>query len=699
MNQNMQQMNPEQGIDALERYGTNLTSLAKEGKIDPVIGRESEIRRIIQILSRRTKNNPVLIGEPGTGKTTVVEGLAKRIIEGDVPDNIKNKQLIALDLSAMIAGAMYRGQFEERLKNFIKQVVDSEGEIIVFIDELHTIVGTGAVEGQMDVSNMIKPELARGNMKVIGATTLNEYQKYIEKDAALERRFQKVYIAEPSVEDTITILRGIKDKYELHHGIHIKDSALIAAATLSDRYISDRFLPDKAVDLMDEAASKIRMEMNSAPVVIDDANRKLLLLEVEREALKKEKDTRSRERLIEVKKEITSLKSRLGELNTVWKKEKEIVSRLQSLKEKMDMLNSQSERAQREGDLQKAAKIQYNDIPQLEKEIESVNQKIENNQFLKLEVDTEDIADIVEKWTGIPTTKMLAGEKEKLLHLEKQLSKRVIGQKGAVNRVADIIRMSKVGITDQEKPLGSFLFMGSTGVGKTELAKTLAETLFDDERALVRIDMSEYMEPHSIAKMIGSPPGYVGYDEGGQLTEKIRRRPYSVILFDEVEKAHPNVLNLLLQILDDGRLTDTKGRTVNFKNTIIIMTSNLSENELKNFMRPEFINRIDDIITFNNLTEPVIRRIVDLQLNRIFSRLESQGVELTVTKEVKDYLVENGYDLQYGARPIHRIINREILSRLSKFMLENPSENRLHVILDGNFISVVTAINQVEEFA
>ncbi|MCH7733192.1 MAG: AAA family ATPase [Candidatus Marinimicrobia bacterium] len=699
MNQNMQQMNPEQGIDALERYGTNLTSLAKEGKIDPVIGRESEIRRIIQILSRRTKNNPVLIGEPGTGKTTVVEGLAKRIIEGDVPDNIKNKQLVALDLSAMIAGAMYRGQFEERLKNFIKQVVDSEGEIIVFIDELHTIVGTGAVEGQMDVSNMIKPELARGNMKVIGATTLNEYQKYIEKDAALERRFQKVYIAEPSVEDTITILRGIKDKYELHHGIHIKDSALIAAATLSDRYISDRFLPDKAVDLMDEAASKIRMEMNSAPVVIDDANRKLLLLEVEREALKKEKDTRSRERLIEVKKEITSLKSRLGELNTVWKKEKEIVSRLQSLKEKMDMLNSQSERAQREGDLQKAAKIQYNDIPQLEKEIESVNQIIENNQFLKLEVNTEDIADIVEKWTGIPTTKMLAGEKEKLLHLEKQLSKRVIGQKGAVNRVADIIRMSKVGITDQEKPLGSFLFMGSTGVGKTELAKTLAETLFDDERALVRIDMSEYMEPHSIAKMIGSPPGYVGYDEGGQLTEKIRRRPYSVILFDEVEKAHPNVLNLLLQILDDGRLTDTKGRTVNFKNTIIIMTSNLSENELKNFMRPEFINRIDDIITFNNLTEPVIRRIIDLQLNRIFSRLESQGVELTVTKEVKNYLVENGYDLQYGARPIHRIINREILSRLSKFMLENPSENRLHVILDGNFISVVTAIDQVEEFA
>lgn len=699
MNQNMQQMNPEQGIDALERYGINLTSLATEGKIDPVIGRESEIRRIIQILSRRTKNNPVLIGEPGTGKTTVVEGLAKRIIEGDVPDNIKNKQLIALDLSAMVAGAMYRGQFEERLKNFIKQVVDSEGEIIVFIDELHTIVGTGALEGQMDVSNMIKPELARGNMKVIGATTLNEYQKYIEKDAALERRFQKVYIAEPSVEDTITILRGIKDKYELHHGIHIKDSALISAATLSDRYISDRFLPDKAVDLMDEAASKIRMEMNSAPVVIDDANRKLLLLEVEREALKREKDTRSRERLIEVKKEVTSLKSRLGELNTVWKKEKEIVSRLQSLKEKMDMLNSQSERAQREGDLQKAAKIQYNDIPQLEKEIESVNQIIENNQFLKLEVDTDDIADIVAKWTGIPTTKMLAGEKEKLLHLEKQLSKRVIGQKGVVNRVADVIRMSKVGITDQERPLGSFLFMGSTGVGKTELAKTLAETLFDDERALVRIDMSEYMEPHSIAKMIGSPPGYVGYDEGGQLTEKIRRRPYSVILFDEVEKAHPNVLNLLLQILDDGRLTDTKGRTVNFKNTIIIMTSNLSENELKNFMRPEFINRIDDIITFNNLTEPVIRRIVDLQLNRIFSRLESQDVELTVTKEVKDYLVENGYDLQYGARPIHRIINREILSRLSKFMLENPSENRLHVILDGNFISVVTAIDQVEEFA
>ncbi|MBU0528798.1 AAA family ATPase [bacterium] len=687
MNQ-AQQMNPEQGINAIEKYGVNLTQLAKGGKIDPVIGREDEIRRIIQILSRRTKNNPVLIGEPGTGKTTVVEGLAKRIIEGDVPENIKNKQLIALDLSAMVAGAMYRGQFEERLKNFIKQVVEANGEIIVFIDELHMIVGAGGAEGQMDVSNMIKPELARGRMKVVGATTLGEYQKYIEKDAALERRFQQVYIDEPSIEDTITILRGIKDKYDVHHGLHIRDSALIAAATLSDRYISGRFLPDKAVDLMDEAAAKIRMEMNSAPAEIDDARRKLIQLEIEREALKKEKDKRSKERLDVVKTEIQTLKTELGGLTKIWEDEKSVVVEIQSIKEKLDGLNTQAEASQREGDYQTAAKIQYSEIPKLEKELETKNRILENSKFLKLEVGTEDIAEIVSKWTGIPVTKMLSGEKEKLLELESQLQKRVVGQTEAVQRVSDVIRMSKLGVTDQNRPLGSFLFMGNTGVGKTELGKTLTETLFDDENALVRIDMSEYMEQHSISKLIGSPPGYIGYDEGGQLTEKIRRRPYAVILFDEIEKAHPNVLNILLQILDDGRLTDTKGRTVNFKNTIIIMTSNMAQGDIKKYLRPEFINRIDEIITFKDLNEDVIRKIVDIQLDKVYKRLAEQNINLKVDQSVKDYLVKTGYIPEYGARPINRIIKREILAGLSKYILEHPEKDKFRVVIEGGKIVI-----------
>lgn len=683
-----QQMNPEQGINAIEKYGINLTQLAKEGKIDPVIGREDEIRRIIQILSRRRKNNPVLIGEPGTGKTTVIEGLAKRIVEGDVPENMKNKQLITLDLSAMVAGAMYRGQFEERLKNFIKQVVDADGEIIVFIDELHMIVGAGGAEGQMDVSNMIKPELARGTMKVVGATTLGEYQKYIEKDAALERRFQQVYIGEPNIEDTITILRGIKDKYDVHHGLHIRDSALIAAATLSDRYISDRFLPDKAVDLMDEAAAKIRMEMNSAPAEIDDGRRKLLQLEIEREALKKEKDKRSKERLIEVKTEIDSLKKVLGELTKIWEDEKLIVGEIQSLREKLEGLNTQAEASQREGDYQSAARMLYDEIPKLEKVLAEKNAILEDSKFLKLEVGVEDIAEIVSKWTGIPVTKMLSGEKEKLLELEAQLQNRVVGQDEAVERVADVIRMSKLGITDRDRPLGSFLFMGNTGVGKTELGKTLAEALFDDENAIVRIDMSEYMEQHSISKLIGSPPGYVGYDEGGQLTEKIRRRPYSVLLFDEIEKAHPNVLNILLQILDDGRLTDTKGRTVNFKNTIIIMTSNIPEGDIKKYLRPEFINRIDEIVTFNDLNEDVIRKIVDIQLNKVYKRLAEQNITLEVDQSVKDYLVKNGYVPEYGARPINRIIKREILAELSKYILENPEKNKLKAVITNGEISI-----------
>ncbi len=683
-----QQMNPEQGINAIEKYGVNLTQLAKEGKIDPVIGREDEIRRIIQILSRRTKNNPVLIGEPGTGKTTVIEGLAKRIVEGDVPENIKNKQLVTLDLSAMIAGAMFRGQFEERLKNFVKQVVDADGEIIVFIDELHMIVGAGGAEGQMDVSNMIKPELARGRMKVVGATTLGEYQKYIEKDAALERRFQQVYIGEPNIEDTITILRGIKDKYDVHHGLHIRDSALIAAATLSDRYISDRFLPDKAVDLMDEAAAKIRIEMNSAPTEIDDAKRKLLQLEIESEALKKEKDKRSKGRLNEVKTEIDTLKKKLAELTNIWDNEKAVVSEIQSLKEKLDGLNTQAETSQREGDYQSAARIQYDEIPKLEKILAEKNSVLEDSKFLKLEVGVEDIADIVSKWTGIPVTTMLSGEKEKLLHLEDELQNRVVGQDEAVQSVADVIRMSKLGVTDQSRPLGSFLFMGNTGVGKTELGKTLAEVLFDDENAIVRIDMSEYMEQHSVSKLIGSPPGYIGYDEGGQLTEKIRRRPYSVLLFDEIEKAHPNVLNILLQILDDGRLTDTKGRTVNFKNTIIIMTSNMARSDVKKYLRPEFINRIDEIVTFDDLNEQVIREIVDIQLNKVFERLAEQNITLEVDQNVKDYLVKNGYVPEYGARPINRIIKREILAGLSKYILEHPEENKLKAVIDGGKIVI-----------
>ncbi|MEE9167584.1 MAG: AAA family ATPase [Candidatus Neomarinimicrobiota bacterium] len=691
MNEQAKQFNPEEGVNAIEKYSVDLTQLSHEGKIDPVIGREDEIRRIVQILSRRKKNNPVLIGEPGTGKTTVVEGLAKRIVEGDVPENLKGKRIVALDLSAMVAGAMFRGQFEERFKNFMKQIIETDGEIIVFIDELHTIVGAGAMEGQMDVSNMIKPELARGRLKVVGATTLKEYQKYVEKDAALERRFQQVYIAEPSVQDTITILRGIKDRYELHHGLRIKNAALISAALLSQRYISDRFLPDKAVDLVDEAAAKIRMEMNSAPAAVDDANRKLLQLEVEREALKKEKDSRSKERLQEVKKEIDALNSELKELNDRWEGERQKVAHAQQIKEKMDMLNIQAEQAQRDGEYQTAAKVKYNDLPLLEKELEDVDRELANNRFLRLEVDTEDIAGIVSQWTGIPVTKMLSSEKEIVLHLEGSLRGRVLGQEEALGRVADVIRMSKTGVIDQDRPIGSFLFTGSTGVGKTELAKTLAEVLFDDEQALVRIDMSEFMEQHSVAKLIGSPPGYVGHDEGGQLTEKIRRRPYSVILFDEIEKAHPNVLNILLQVLDDGRLTDAKGRTVNFKNAIIIMTSNLPHERIVSSMRPEFINRIDEIITFHDLDVKTIRRIVDLRLNEVVETLAEQNIRMTVSDDVKNYLAKNGYDPQYGARPIKRIIKGKILAELAKYTLQFPHEKEIRVDLRDNVIVLNTA--------
>ena len=677
--------NPEAGINPLEKYGINLTELSKEGKIDPVIGREDEIRRIVQILSRRKKNNPVLIGEPGTGKTTVVEGLAKRIVDGDVPENIKGKQIITMDLSAMVAGAMYKGQFEERLKNFIDAVKEQNGDIIVFIDEIHMIVGVGG-QGQMDVANIIKPELAHGTLKVVGATTLNEYQKYVEPDAALERRFQQVYIAEPNVEDTITILRGIKDKYEVHHGLSIRDSSLISAAALSDRYISGRFLPDKAVDLIDEAASKLRMEMNSAPELIDNLKRKLIQLEVEREALKKEKDTKSKERLSECKKEIKDTKDQLGVNMKVWEKEKEAVSNVSKLKEELEDAKFQMEAHQRDGNYAEASKYQYDTIPNLEKKIEEYSKTLENSQFIKLEVTTEDVAEVVSKWTGIPINKMLDGEKEKLLQLEDHLRKRVIGQEEALKKTSDVIRMSKMGLTDVYKPLGSFLFLGNTGVGKTELGKTLAEALFDDEKVLVRVDMSELMEQHSVAKLIGSPPGYVGYDEGGYLTEKIRRRPYSVILFDEIEKAHPSVLNILLQVLDDGRLTDSKGRTVNFKNTIIVMTTNLTESELNIYLKPELRNRIDEIVKFNDLNKEVVEKIVDMHIRGMIQTIEKQGIKCIVNGGIRDYLIKNGYQPEYGARPVNRLIRRDILSEVSKYLLENPEVESINVGYDNGVI-------------
>ena len=677
--------NPESGVNPLEKYGINLTELSKEGKIDPVIGREDEIRRIVQILSRRKKNNPVLIGEPGTGKTTVVEGLAKRIVEGDVPENMKGKQLIAMDLSAMVAGAMYKGQFEERLKNFIDAVKEKDGEIIVFIDEIHMIVGAGG-QGQMDVANIIKPELAHGTLKVIGATTLNEYQKYVEPDAALERRFQQVYIAEPNVEDTITILRGIKDKYEVHHGLSIRDSALISASTLSDRYISDRFLPDKAVDLIDEAASKLRMEMNSAPELIDNLKRRLMMLEVEREALKKEKDVKSKERLKVCKDEIKTTKDALGTNMVVWEKEKEAVNNVSKLKEELEDAKFQMESHQREGNYAEASKYQYDTVPELEKTIEEHTKTLENSRFIKLEVTTEDIAEVISKWTGIPVNKMLEGEKEKLLQLESYLRNRVVGQEEALKKTSDVIRMSKMGITDIDRPLGSFLFLGNTGVGKTELGKTLAEALFDDEKALVRVDMSELMEQHSVSKLIGSPPGYVGYDEGGHLTEKIRRRPYSVILFDEIEKAHPSVLNILLQVLDDGRLSDSKGRTINFKNTIIVMTTNLTESELNVFLRPELRNRIDEIVKFNDLNKEVVEKIVEMHIQGMIQTIEKQGIKCDVNGGIRDYLIKNGYQPEYGARPVNRLIRRDILSEVSKYMLENPETESIHINYNNGVI-------------
>jgi ATP-dependent Clp protease ATP-binding subunit ClpB len=680
--------NPEEKYQALEKYGRDLTDLARKGKLDPVIGRDDEIRRVIQVLSRRTKNNPVLIGEPGVGKTAIVEGLALRIVNGDVPEGLKEKRLVALDLGAMVAGAKFRGEFEDRLKAVLKEVTEASGQIILFIDELHTLVGAGAAEGAMDASNMLKPALARGELRCVGATTLDEYRKRVEKDPALERRFQQVYVKEPSVEDTIAILRGLKERYEVHHGVRITDGAIIGAATLSHRYISDRFLPDKAIDLIDEAASRLRIEIDSMPIEIDEVERKILQLEIERQALKREEDKASRERLAQLEREIQNLKETSGGLKAHWQNEKESIQRIRSLKEKLEATKVDEQKAQREGDLNRAAELRYGTLTQLQKELEEANQKLaelqKNQKMLKEEVDAEDVAEVVAKWTGIPVSKMLEGEVQKLLKMEDRLRVRVIGQENAIHAVANAVRRARAGLQDENRPIGSFIFLGPTGVGKTELCRALAEFLFDDEQAMVRLDMSEFMEKHSVSRLIGAPPGYVGYEEGGYLTEAVRRRPYSVVLFDEIEKAHPDVFNALLQILEDGRMTDGQGRTVDFKNTVIIMTSNLGSqyiqelgakdrkemerlvtSALRESFKPEFLNRIDETIIFNNLGRDQIAAIVDIQLKRLRKNLASRKITLELTDAAKALIAEKGYDPAYGARPLKRTIQRLIQDPLA----------------------------------
>jgi ATP-dependent Clp protease ATP-binding subunit ClpB len=689
--------NAETKYKSLERYSKNLNDLAKKGKIDPVIGRDEEIRRVLQILSRRTKNNPILIGEPGVGKTAIVEGMAQRIVNGDVPENLKTKLLISLDMGLLVAGAKYKGEFEERLKAVIKEVTDSNGEIILFIDEIHTLVGAGGGEGAMDAANLLKPALSRGDLHTIGATTLKEYQKHIEKDKALERRFQTVMVDEPTVEDSISILRGIKDKYELHHGVRIKDDAVIASVELSSRYISDRFLPDKAIDLMDEAAAKLRLEVDSLPEELDEMNRKVMQLEIEREAIRREKDKAKES---ELSKEIADLSEKRNVLKAKWESEKAIVVSIRKEKENIDRFKFEAEQAEKAGDYGKVAEIRYGKITEAEKRLNSVQEQMKQMQagqsLLKEEVDSEDIAEVVAKWTGIPVTKMLQSEREKLLHLEAELGKRVAGQQEAIQALSDAVRRSRAGLQDPKRPIGSFIFMGMTGVGKTELSKALAEYLFDDENSMVRIDMSEYQERHSVSRLIGAPPGYVGYDEGGQLTESVRRKPYSVILLDEIEKAHPDVFNILLQVLDDGRLTDNKGRVANFKNTIVIMTTNIGshliqenfekindtnyfeviENTkedvlalLKKNVRPEFINRIDEIIMFRPLTKGDIRKIVDIQVGLIEKRLMENGIRMKISKEAAERLALLGFDPHFGARPLKRVMQREILNELSKRIL------------------------------
>lgn len=713
--------NAEDNFQALEKYAQDLTELARKGKLDPVIGRDDEIRRSIQILSRRTKNNPVLIGEPGVGKTAIVEGLAQRIVSGDVPETLKNKRLVSLDLGAMLAGAKYRGEFEDRLKAVLKEIEKADGQIILFIDELHTLVGAGASEGAIDASNMLKPALARGTLRAVGATTLNEYQKYIEKDKALERRFQQVYIDEPNVEDTIAILRGLKERYEVHHGVRIKDSAIVAAATLSNRYITDRFLPDKAIDLIDEAASKIRIEIDSLPQEIDEIEREILQLEIEKQALSRETDERSIERLDDIQKRIADLKERSSAMKAKWQSEKEEIEKMRSGKERLEQAKLELEQARQAGDLNKAAELQYGTIPEIEKTIESERERLEELQrdgvFLKEEVGEEDVAEVVARWTGVPVSKMLEGEMQKLVQMEDKLRGRVIGQDEALSAVSNAVRRARAGLQDPDRPIGSFIFLGPTGVGKTETARALAEFLFDDERAMVRLDMSEYMEKHAVARMIGAPPGYVGYEEGGQLTEAVRRRPYSVVLFDEIEKAHPDVFNVLLQILDDGRLTDSKGRIVDFKNTVLIMTSNLGSRQiqaanenpladhdvktdvlqvLRDHFKPEFLNRIDDIVVFSQLSREEISTIIDLQLERLREMLMDRGITLELDDAAKAFVVEEGYDPVYGARPLKRAIQTLIQNPLAVKLLNGDiaGGQTVHVTVDDGKLRFEPALSE-----